>query len=517
MAEPAPPRRRRWRLTSSARLRILAWYVVLLALAMAGSILVGRQVLLASVDLQMEEASVQEVTELRQLIGGTGRDGRCILGRAPDGTCQVGRDPETGEPFGDDIAAIFSTFLSRNVVGEHETLLTFVDGQPYQVPAVEPPYPIASDPRFRALGTVAGRPQRGSFDVADVGEVRYLAVPVQTADGTTRGVLVVAQFADLQRAFIHRTVRTTALAGGLLLVVASVVAFVAAGRVLAPVRLVTETAREISDSDLSRRIPVTGHDEISDLARTFNDMLDRLEAAFEAQRRFVDDAGHELRTPITIIRGHLELLGDDPEERRETIALVTDELDRMTRLVDDLLVLAKAERPDFLSLETVDSAALLADLHSKASALADRDWRVAQGAAGFVVVDRQRITQAMMQLAQNATQHTGAGDTITLGSHVADGDARFWVRDSGPGVAVADAERIFERFARTAAGRRRSTGAGLGLSIVRAIAEAHGGRVELHSIPGDGAAFTIVVPVDQPHPDEEVEPAPADDDTQELV
>lgn len=497
-------------------MRILAWYVSLLALAVAGSILVGRQVLLTSVDQRMAEASAQEVTELRQLIGGTAPDGRCVTARAEDGTCEVGRDPDTGEPFGDDVAAIFSTFLARNVPEEHETLLTFVDGEPYQVPAVEPPYPIGSDARFRALGAIDGESQRGSYEVADVGEVQYLAVPVRGADGATRGVFVVAQFADLQRAFVHTTVRSTALAGAIMLVVASVVAFIAAGRVLAPVRLVTETAREISDSDLSGRIPVSGNDEVSDLARTFNAMLDRLEAAFETQRRFVDDAGHELRTPITIIRGHLELLGDDPEERRETITLVTDELDRMTRLVDDLLVLAKAQQPDFLSLDTVDSATLLSDLHSKASALADRDWRLAQGAAGRVVADRQRITQAMMQLAQNATQHTGPGDTITLGSHVADGEARFWVRDSGPGVAPADAERIFERFARTAASRRRSTGAGLGLSIVKAIAEAHEGRVELHSLPGDGATFTLVVPVDEPRSPERGA-ATADDDTQELV
>ena len=115
-----------------------------------------------------------------------------------------------------------------------------------------------------------------------------------------------------------------------------------------PAAALGDTARSISETDLSRRIPVTGNDEIAELARTFNAMLDRLERAFATQRAFVSDASHELRTPITIVRGHLELLGDDPEERRETVALVTDELDRMSRFVDDLLLLARAEREDFL-------------------------------------------------------------------------------------------------------------------------------------------------------------------------
>ncbi len=125
---------------------------------------------------------------------------------------------------------------------------------------------------------------------------------------------------------------------------------------------------------------------------------------------------------------------------------------------------------------------------------------------GRIVGDRQRLTQAVIQLAQNATQHTGEGDVIAIGSAIADGEARLWVRDSGPGIDEAEQERIFERFARTAAGRRRSEGAGLGLSIVRAIAEAHRGRVEVSSRPGAGATFAIVVPVDRPEPEQLEQP-----------
>ena len=139
-------------------------------------------------------------------------------------------------------------------------------------------------------------------------------------------------------------------------------------------------------------------------------MLDRLEEAFASQKAFISDAGHELRTPITIIRGHLDVMGDDPEERRETLELVGDELDRMGRLVNDLLLLAKASRPDFLQPETIDLDDLTRELFAKASALAParlatrRRW-----ARGRIVADRQRLTQAMMNLSQNAVTHTARG------------------------------------------------------------------------------------------------------------
>jgi two-component system OmpR family sensor kinase len=225
-------------------------------------------------------------------------------------------------------------------------------------------------------------------------------------------------------------------------------------------------------------------------------MLDRLEVAFASQRAFVSDAGHELRTPITIIRGHLELLGDDPQERRETIELVSDELDRMTRFVEDLLTLAKAERSDFLRLEDVDLDILTEELMAKASALAPRDWQLEGVGAGTLRADRQRLTQALMSLAHNAVQHTAEGTRIGLGSELSDGRARLWVSDDGPGIAPADQERIFDRFARAAA--HRPDGTGLGLAIVRAIAEAHGGRVALRSAPGRGSTFTLDLPTEPP-------------------
>jgi signal transduction histidine kinase len=254
-----------------------------------------------------------------------------------------------------------------------------------------------------------------------------------------------------------------------------------------------ETAEAISDSDLTRRIPVDGDDEISRLARTFNEMLDRLEESFLAQRRFIDDAGHELRTPITIVRGHLDLLGDDPEERAETMALVSDELNRMARIVDDLLLLAKAEQPDFIRLEPVELADFTTELLFKARALGQRSWQLDACAEGIVQGDPQRVTQAMLNLARNAVEHTETGAEIGIGSAWVERGVLLWVRDTGAGIDPSDQLRIFDRFARGRS-RRRSDGAGLGLAIVRTIAVAHGGRVELDSSSGEGATFTIMLP-----------------------
>jgi signal transduction histidine kinase len=280
-----------------------------------------------------------------------------------------------------------------------------------------------------------------------------------------------------------------------MLLIGSILAMRLADRILAPVRLVTQTARSIGETDLTRRIPVEGHDEISALAATFNAMLGRIESAFATQRRFIDDAGHELRTPITVIRGHLDVMGDDPDDRRRTLELVSDELERMSRMVDELLTLARAEQPDFLRLRRVDLDELTVRAFETATGLAPRAWTLDVVAHGQGTLDDQRIVQALLQLASNAVRHTAEGDLVAIGSRHDDGEVRFWVRDTGPGVAPDERERIFERFYRGRSGPGRSEGAGLGLSIVQAIAAGHGGRVEVDSALGRGATFTISIPV----------------------
>ena len=466
------PRRVRW----GVRSRILIWYVLLMTAAIGASVLVVRRVLTVQVDRRIDAALQQEVEEVRRLARG--------------------RDPETGERFAGDVRRIFDVFLRRNIPVRNEMYVTFLEGQPHLRRPEDVPYRLDTDPGLVTRWGALTAPERGRVSDTPAGTVDYLAVPLR-AGAEVRGVFVAAFFRDLELRETNAAVAGAVGVGLVTLLVGSLLAWRVAEGVLRPVREVSGTAQSISEGDLTRRIRVTGRDEIAALATTFNEMLDRLEAAFATQRGFVDDAGHELRTPITVIRGHLELLEEDPEERRVTLDLVMDELDRMQRIVEDLLVLAKAEQPDFLNLDTVDLGALTEEMHAKAGAIAPRDWRLQGIGRGVVVADRQRLTQAVMQLAQNAAQHTDEGDSIALGSSLRNGEARVWVRDSGPGIPRDQQGRIFRRFSR-AAGARRSEGAGIGLAIVKAIAEAHHGRVELESEPAAGATFTVVIPTDQP-------------------
>ncbi|MEH1129635.1 sensor histidine kinase [Micromonospora sp. CPCC 206061] len=461
------------------RLRLLGWALVLLAVASLSSVVVIRQVLLNQLENRITTDMRQEVGEFRRLVGG--------------------QDPATGRPFGTDLRAIADTYLLRNEPQTGEAVLVFVDGIFYRATA-DMPYDLTGDVALVGRWTGLTDSVYGQISDTPAGSARWLAVPL-VIDGAVRGHVVVAEFGAERRAEIDRAVRLMTLACLLVLVVVAAGGYLAMGRALRPLRTVTDTARAIEETDLSGRIPVTGTDEVADLAATFNAMVGRLERAFAAQRAFLSDAGHELRTPITIVRGHLEVMGDDPAERSDTIALVTDELDRMNRLVDDLLMLAKAEQPDFLQPELLDVADLLHDVYAKALALGDRDWRLGPVEQITVWADRQRLTQALTQLAQNAVQYTTEPtDQIELSAHQADGRVLLAVKDTGVGIEFEDRQRIFDRFARGEHGRQRAEGSGLGLAIVAAIAYAHRGTVAVDSIPGAGSTFTLVLPADPQPP-----------------
>jgi signal transduction histidine kinase len=465
-------------LPQSLRTRILAWFVGVLALATLASVLVTWMVLNIQLDQRIDRELAQEAAELRRLASGN--------------------DPETGRPFGNDARRVFEVFLDRNVPSRNEAFITFVNGEPGRRSRQVLPYRLDRDPNLIDRWGTIRRTDRGRVDTPG-GPVEYLAVPLLQGE-RLGGVFVAAIFRGRLDDEVESAARAAGAVGLAVLLLGALLAWRLAGRVVEPVTALTRTARSISETDFSRRIDVQGQDEVAQLAMTFNEMLDRLERAFAGQRRFVADAGHELRTPLTIVRGHIELLDASPEARQETLALVTDELDRMGRIVDDLVLLARQEQPDFLHLSPVDLELLADELEGKVRALAPRAWVVDARARGVIVADRQRLTQAIVQLAANAVRYSEDDEPIHLGSAITNGEARFWVRDRGPGIQPAEQERVFERFQR-GAGVRRSEGAGLGLTIVRAIVEAHNGRIELESRLGVGSTFTIVVPVDQPGPE----------------
>jgi two-component system OmpR family sensor kinase len=464
----------RRRLRFGLRARIILVHIGLLAVAVVASVLVARQVILLRLDERLDAELSQEVLELRRLAGGV--------------------DPSTGEPFGTNVRRIFRVFLQRNIPAHHEVILTFVGGEPFlRSPPRDTTYRLDRDERLVAQWGSIERTDRGEISTPE-GRVKYLAVPVHAGESDA-GVFVVASFRDREAEELDSAIFALGGVGFVILLIGSVLAWRLAAGVLGPVRAVTATARSISETSLEKRIPERGSDEIAQLAATFNEMLGRLQRAFSTQRRFLNDAGHELRTPITIVRGHLEFLESDPVQRERTVRLLLDELDRMGRIVDDLLLLAQADEPHFLELAPVNVSELTHELETKATALGRRNWRVEASGRGIIVADRHRLTQAVVQLAQNAVQHTGEDSEIVIGSAVVPGEARFWVRDNGPGIPPEEQERIFERFVRGSNGQR--SGAGLGLAIVHAIATAHEGRVDIESSPFDGTTFTIAVPTDQ--------------------
>lgn len=479
-AKPATRRRdQKWMgVARSARTRILASYVILLALSAVLSTLAIRQILLIRLDDRIQDAGQQEVAELERLL-------------------VAGQDPATDRPFADP-ARLFEVYLDRNVPSSEEALLTFVNGRLLlrameRFPLLELPREVMAD--YAALSSDlpgrGGERVSGTFET-EVGKAHYRVRRVILGGKTGAFVVVnlpakeLDEIRDLQTYGVGVTL--------IVLLMASAAAWLIAGRALAPVRELTQTARSISQSDLTRRIEAHGAGDAAEMARSFNAMLDRLERVFRGQREFVQDASHELRDPLTICRGHLELLGDDPEEQRHTISLVIDELDRMSRMVDDLQLLAEAEQPDFVQREPLDLALLAHELVAKASALGSRQWALDHAAGGTVLADRHRLTEAVMNLAHNAVQHTRPDDTIAVGTALTHDEALVWVRDTGTGVPLSEQERIFDRFTRGREASRRYRGGGLGLANVKAIAEAHGGRVELESRLNEGSTFTIIIP-----------------------
>ena len=337
--------------------------------------------------------------------------------------------------------------------------------------------------------------------VPDVGRMRVLERRVSV--GGRRVVVGAGLPLTLVESAQHDVAGAFALAGAIVLVLALIASYLAGDRVSAPLRRMAGVATRVDAGDLDPRmeLPRGRTDEVRVLAESFNHMLDRLAEAFAAQREFVADASHELRTPLTVIRGQLEVLAaqENPsaEDVRRVERLVQAEIGRISRLVDDLLVLTQAERTDFLRAERIDVRAFVDELWDGLSLTADRRFEVGEVAEGTLHADPDRLAQALRNLARNAIEHTEEGTgLVRLEVERAGPDGvSFAVIDDGPGIPPAERERVFERFVRVDAARsRKAGGAGLGLAIVRAIAEAHHGQVRAREGPdGRGARVELVL------------------------
>lgn len=291
--------------------------------------------------------------------------------------------------------------------------------------------------------------------------------------------------------------------GAIALLITAAGAALLSRRALVPLERINRTAQSIVHAeDLGRRVPVPPEqDELQRLTVTINDLLARLEDLFTTQRRFVADVSHELRTPLAAMQGNLEVLTrggwNDRELADEALGDMRRETARLIRMVNDLLLIAKSDTRVEMRSEPVELDTLLLEVFRELRPLAG-EVSLRLGAEDQVTVqgDRDRLKQALLNLGVNALQYTGAGGSVTLGLEQRDGYACVTVSDTGLGIAEEDLTHIFERFYRADKSRsRHSGGAGLGLSIVKRVAEAHAGYATVASVPGRGSTFAIWLPL----------------------
>jgi heavy metal sensor kinase len=307
-----------------------------------------------------------------------------------------------------------------------------------------------------------------------------------------------------------RLLEAIALAAPPTLAVAVVMGLFLAGRALRPMDLVRKTAQELGAGDLSRRIALGGpNDEIKRLADTFDGMLARLEASFRSQQRFVADASHELRTPLTILQGHADLVLSDPEaglpHYRRALEVVSTEVHRLSRLVASLLTLARADAGSLtVAPEWIDLTALCEDTLTHLRTLAGTRQLACEGPSELIVAgDPLWLRQLLLNLVENAIQHTAPDGTIRITTGLNQNRVCLTVRDDGSGIEPEHLPHVLDRFYRSDKARSRARGgAGLGLAIVQWIVAQHHGTIALESTPGVGTAVLITLPVPREVPSE---------------
>jgi len=332
--------------------------------------------------------------------------------------------------------------------------------------------------------------------------IRLLSYPIRHGE-TLVNILRVGTSLRPVEEMLHRLIFVLLVASPLAVAVSMLGVWFLAGRALRPVDAITLTAQRIAAGDLTQRIQTRSKDEIGRLASTFNDMIARLEVSFRQIRQFSADASHELRTPLTIIKGETELAlrkPRSPEMYREALESNLEEIDRMNRIVEELLFLSRADLGEIkVASDPVQLDSLIQEVQQQATVLGqDRQIETTLGRVepAQVLGDEWRLREMLLNLVDNAVKYSRQTGTVQL-SLVRDGNmACLSVRDHGIGISPEEQGHIFDRFYRTDAARAHfQKGTGLGLSICKWIAEAHHGRIQVESILGQGSRFTILLPL----------------------
>jgi two-component system OmpR family sensor kinase len=443
--------------------RVLAWYVLLLAVALG----------IASV-LTFEAATLYQEDAAEEKLREEVFDFQAAIAARPPGR-------SIDEAVGD--------HLAHWPPEDQEALVVRLAGRPAEAAG-----PVGAEPGIVEALTRTSRRRYVSLETG-AGDARVLAVPLMV-EGRRVGTVAAVHLTEEDRSDLLRALAILLAIAVLALLVASLIAWISVGRILRPLKEIVSAADTISrEGDPSRRIPESGRpDEVGVLGATFNRMLARLDAAFRRERRFISEASHELRTPITICRGHLEVLGPNPERERvqEAIDVVIDELGRLGRMVEDMTTLARVDDPAFLRSREIALDDFMEEVGVKAEPLLDGRLAVERPEPRAALhADPQRLTQALLNLLNNAAVHGRDDGPVALRVVPEAGAWRFEVADEAGGLLPEQEENVFRPFHR---GSATTAGRGLGLAIVRGIAEAHGGSAGVDNRPGEGATFWIRVP-----------------------
>jgi two-component system OmpR family sensor kinase len=505
---PADERRRLNLMPTSLRWRLALWVALVVVVSSGITFFAVYRGTGTQLHRQIDSEIAGDTGELAQAL-------RASDARTPQATLLAARAYVAGQPFNASSTVLFVLVPGAGTATNTPELFgdpTPDSGESVAVQAHE-------NQLAHRLLTVGGG--FSTLEMPDIGYLRLLERQVRIPGDRAHAAQLVTvgvgePVASVARAQ-HGVARAFILAGFLALVGALLASLLIGSRFSRPLRRMAAVAAQVDAGDLHPRIHDVERDgrEVQVLADSFNHMLDRLTDAFAGQREFVADASHELRTPLTVIRGQLEVLAAQPnpsgEEVRRVERLAQAEIARITRLVDDLLLLAKAEQTQFLRVEPIPLESFVEELWDGATLLAQRRFELAEVPTGTLLADPDRLAQALRNLIGNAIEHTddetglvrlrvervgrhGRGARPTA-EHSGGESLRFVVEDDGPGIPPDQLERVFDRFHRTDAARdRASGGAGLGLAIVRAIAEAHDGRVSASASAAGGARIDFELP-----------------------
>jgi signal transduction histidine kinase len=352
------------------------------------------------------------------------------------------------------------------------------------------------------VGFNASLPSYRDATFKEESHLRVLSVPLVSGQRPL-GVVQVASNLDVVDSARRNLLSVLAFTTVVGIAISALASQASVKQFLSPLETITTAADQINRADdLSRRVPYDGspEDEIGQLVDAFNQTLERLEVLFTSQQRFIADVSHELRTPLTVIKGNVDLMRRMKEFDPESLDSIDQEAGRLTRLVTDLLLLAKAEAGSLpLTKSTVELDALLMEVFNEMRVLAANKVRVKLTEIDQLQVsgDRDRLKQVVLNLVANAIQYTPAGGDVYLSLNRSGDYAKLIVRDTGPGIPAEDLPYIFERFYRAEKSRTRSsaTGFGLGLSIAHWIVEQHGGKIEVSSRENKGTTFAVWLPL----------------------